>query len=394
MVLLAYVVTFLTILGVVQCLAGWLAVVRFAIQPKSVPSAFPPITILRPLYGAEPLLEEALVSCCTLTYPDFQIVFGLHHPGDPALGFVERLKLKFPKVDIAVVIDPTLHGANRKVSNLINMMPAVKHDLLVISDSDLRLPPDYLERLVVGMEAPNTGLVTAAYVGLPPEALGWKARLGATQISHNFLPGVVLSRILGREDCLGSTTMLYRATLERTGGLHALVNLLAEDNVLGRRVQELGMSVGLADTVVAATVPEATVREIWDHEVRWSRTIRVSAPIGLAASSVQYPLFWAITACALSDGAPWSLSLFAISWLVRAAVVVGIDGALWRKTQMRTRLSTLFLLPLRDMLSILEIVASYCIDDVVWRGHRIDANGTDDLPLATELSPVAPASGP
>ena len=367
MVLLAYVVTFLTILGVVQCLAGWLAVARFAIQPKSVPSAFPPITILRPLYGAEPLLEEALVSCCTLTYPDFQIVFGLHHPGDPALGFVERLKLKFPKVDIAVVIDPTLHGANRKVSNLINMMPAVKHDLLVISDSDLRLPP---------------------------EALGWKARLGATQISHNFLPGVMLSRILGREDCLGSTTMLYRATLERTGGLHALVNLLAEDNVLGRRVQELGMSVGLADTVVAATVPEATVREIWDHEVRWSRTIRVSAPIGLAASSVQYPLFWAITACALSDGAPWSLSLFAISWLVRAAVVVGIDGALWRKTQMRTRLSTLFLLPLRDMLSILEIVASYCIDDVVWRGHRIDANGTDDLPLATELSPVAPASGP
>lgn len=394
MTVLADVVAFLSILGIAQCLAGWFAVVRFAAPPASLPAAYPPITILKPLYGTEPLLEEALASCCDQIYPTFQIVFGLHHPADPALAVVERLKLRFPKADIAVVIDPTLHGPNRKVSNLINMLPSARYELLVISDSDLRVAPDYLERLVVSLEVPGTGLVTAAYAGLPPDALGWRARLGATQITHNFLPGVLLSRILGREDCLGSTAMLRRDTLERAGGLHGLVHLLAEDNVLGQRVRELGLSVALADTVVAATVPEATVRAVWDHELRWTRTIRVSAPIGLAASTLQYPLFWAGAACALSGGEVWSLGLFALSWLVRVAAVAGIDSALWRKTGLRTRWPTALLLPLRDGLSILEICASYWVDDVIWRGHRIDANGTAALPLTSQvISPVAPVSG-
>jgi ceramide glucosyltransferase len=394
MTVLADVVALFSILGMVQCVAGWLAVLRFAAPPSSRPSAYPPITILKPLYGTEPLLEEALASCFNQNYPDFQIVFGLHHSDDPALAVVERLKLKFPKTEVAIVIDPTLHGPNRKVSNLINMLPSARHELLVISDSDLRVQPDYLERLVVALEVPDTGLVTAAYVGLPPDELGLKALLGATQISHNFLPGVLLSRALGRQDCLGSTAMFDRDTLERSGGLHGLVHLLAEDNVLGQRVLELGLSVGLADTVVAATVPEPTVMALWNHELRWARTIRASAPIGLAASTLQYPMFWAAVAWAVSGGEAWSLGLFAGSWLVRAVAVAGIDRALWRKTGMRTRLSTLLLLPLRDMLSILEILASYCVDDVVWRGHKIDATGVATLPLAPQaISPGASVSG-
>lgn len=394
MTVLADLVALFSILGMVQCVAGWLAVRRFAVPPSSKPSAYPPITILKPLYGTEPLLEEALTSCFTQNYPDFQIVFGLHHSTDPALAVVERLKLKFPKTEVAIVIDPTLHGPNRKVSNLINMLAAARHDLLVISDSDLHVQPDYLERLVVASEVPDAGLVTAAYVGLPPDELGLKALLGATQISHNFLPGVLLSRALGRQDCLGSTALIDRDTLERTGGLHGLVHLLAEDNVLGQRVLELGMSVGLADTVVAATVPEPTVLALWNHELRWARTIRASAPVGLAASTLQYPMFWATVAWALSGGERWSLGLFAGSWLVRAVAVAGIDLALRRKTGVRTRLSTLLLLPLRDMLSILEILASYCIDDVIWRGHKIDATGVAALPLAPQaISPGASVSG-
>jgi len=394
MTVLAGVVAVFAILGMVQCVAGWFAVLRFTAPPSSRPQAYPPISILKPLYGAEPLLEEALASCFNQAYPDFQIVFGLHHSSDPALAVVERLRLRFPDTEIAIVIDPTLHGRNRKVSNLINMLAAARHELLVISDSDLHVQPDYLERLVAALEVPDTGLVTSAYVGLPPDGLGWKVRLGATQISHNFLPGVLLSRALGRQDCLGSTAMIYRDTLERSGGLHGLAHLLAEDNVLGQQVVELGLSVGLADTVVAATVPEATLSAVWHHELRWARTIRASAPVGLAASTLQYPIFWATAAWVLSGGEAWSLGLIAASWLVRAAAVIGIDGALRRKTGVRTRLSTVFLLPLRDLLSILEIGASYCVDDVVWRGHKIDATGIAVLPLAPQtVSPGASASG-
>src|SRR5208283_185030 len=102
---------------------------------------------------------------------------------------------------------------------------------------------------------------------LPAPDRGWPAKLGATQISHVFLPGVLLSRAMGRQDCLGSTAMLLQTTLERTGGLRALAHLLAEDNVLGQRVRELGLSIGLADTVPAATVPEESFRALWQHEI-------------------------------------------------------------------------------------------------------------------------------
>src|ERR1700733_6004882 len=237
MTFIAGLLAVLACLGLLQCLAGVSVVWRFAKgRGQGVLSSRPPaVTILKPLCGDEPLLEEALTSCFSQDYPTFQIVFGIQNPKDPALGVLERVRQRFPARDVAVVVDPTPHGPNRKVANLINMLPSARHGIGVISDSDLHLPPDYLERLVVCLERPGTGLVTSLYIGVPPTAKGWAARMGATQISHCFLPGVLLSRALGREDCLGSTAMLHRDTLERTGGLRGLVQLLAEDNVLGQR---------------------------------------------------------------------------------------------------------------------------------------------------------------
>jgi ceramide glucosyltransferase len=379
---------------VIQCVLGWLAVARFAASPAASPTEYPAVTILRPLYGAEPMLEAALASCFSLAYPNFQIVFGLHHQSDPALAVVERLRHRFPQIDIAIVVDPALHGPNRKVSNLINMLPSAAHEILVISDSDLHLPPDYLDRLVLALETPDTGLVTSAYFGLPAEAVGWQGRLGATQITHNFLPSVLMSRVLGRQDCLGSTTMIRKATLEQTGGLRALADLLAEDNVLGRRVRDLGLSIGLSDTIVAATVPEATVAALWHHEIRWARTIRVTAPLALAASTVQYPLFWAAMAVAVSGGALWSAGLFGMAWAMRISAMVGIDRALRPRTGFSLPPSTALLLPLRDLLSVVEVVACYCVDHVLWRGHKIGAVG-DAVPSVQPqwAQPEAPAVG-
>lgn len=383
--MVANIVAFVSVLGGLQCLVGWIAVAWFAARRSARPVHRPPVTMLKPLYGAEPLLEEALASCFAQDYPAFQIVFGLHGATDPALAVVRRLQARFPECDATVVVDPSLHGPNRKVSNLINMLPSARYDALVISDSDLHVPPDYLGRLVAELEKPGTGLVTAAYAGLPPPRLGWRAQLGATQITHNFLPGVLLSRALGRQDCLGSTTMLHRDTLARTGGLHSLAHLLAEDNALGQRVRDLGLSVGLADTVVAATVPEPSLRAMWHHEIRWMRTIGVSAPFALAASTLQYPLFWAALACALSGGAPWSLALYAGCWAVRALSVMGIDRALRRKMGRLAPMAALWLLPVRDILSVVEIAASYSVEDVTWRGHRMNVRGVAAHPIAPQL---------
>ena len=380
----------LACLGLLQCLAGWIAARRFAASPRPRLQNHPPVTILRPLCGDEPLLEEALVSCCRQAYPDFQIVFGVQNPSDAALAVVERVRARFPERDIAVVVDSTLHGQNRKVGNLINMLPAARHEVLVISDSDLQLSPDYLERLLAELEKPGTGLVTALYAGFPPAKQGWLLRLGTTQINHSFVPSVLMSRMLGRQDSLGSTVMLRRETLERAGGLGALAHLLAEDNVLGRNVRNLGLRVGLADTVTLATVPESSFRALWLHELRWTRTIREVAPWSLAGSVVQYPLFWAAIAALLGGGALWSVALFAAVWLVRAISAWEIDRALrYRAAQPLARVPV-WLLPLRDMLSVAEIVASFWIDDVVWRGHMLDANGGASRAPSVPITPCQP----
>jgi ceramide glucosyltransferase len=393
---LAYALALVTGLGLAQCLAGWILVIRFATQAKTLPARLPPVTILKPLCGDEPLLEEALASCCCQTYPEFQIVFGAQDIADPALAVAQRLRDRFPRRDIAIVVDDTPHGPNRKVANLINMLPSARHDVLLISDSDLHVTPNYLERLVAALEVPGTGLVTSVFVGLAARR-EWPARLGATNISHIFLPGVLVARTLGRQDCLGSTVMLQRQVLEDIGGLQPLATQLAEDNVLGQRVRGLGLTVRLADTVTAVTVPEASFRSLWQHEIRWARTIRGLAPIAHAASAVQYPLFWATMAFILSAGARWSVALFAFAWGVRAASARGIDRTLLPRLGRHAFAAPYWLLPLRDALSVLETIASYWSDEVIWRGHKLTAavgarkigGGT---PLAgTALSPITNA---
>jgi ceramide glucosyltransferase len=375
MSLIADVFAILALFGVVQSLFGWFAVTRFVRLPAAVPEERPGITVLRPMCGTEPMLEEALVSCFTQDYPNYQIVCGLQDPEDPALAVIERVRKRFPERDIAVVIDSTTHGQNRKVANLINMMAAAKHEILVISDSDIHAAPNYLDTLLGELQKPNTGMVTALYAGLPPKGSGLFERLGAMQINHAFLPGVMMSRLMGRQDCLGSTVMMTREVLERTGGFQALSDLLAEDNHLGRKVRELGLEIRLSYAVAAATVPENSLHDLWQHETRWTRTIRGLAPYALAASALQYPLFWALLSVLSSGFESWSLLVLAFSWMVRALAGGAIEAALQPRLQEQVRPAALWLYPVRDILSVSEIVATYGIDNVVWRGHKLYANG-------------------
>ncbi len=375
----------LACVGILQCVLGLVAVWWFAWAKRrggaSEPRVRPPVTILRPLCGNEPFLAEALASCFAQDYPDFQIVFGIQDPADPALAVLERVRQDFPDRDIHVVVDPTMHGPNRKVSNLINMLPFARHEVLVISDSDLHLPPFYLDSLVAELEKPAAGLVTTLYVGVPPHRKSWAAVLGATQINHQFLPGVLLSRAMGRQDCLGSTAMFRRDTLERTGGFPALVQLLAEDNVLGQRIRDLGLTIELAGVVPSATVPEPSFGPLWQHEIRWTRTIRALAPLSLCASTMQYPLFWSAGAFALSGGASWAGALFIASWLVRAICAKAIDRALHARLARRAPPTPFRLFPVRDLLSVIEIAASFWVDQVTWRGHRMRATGVVTHPV-------------
>lgn len=375
MSLIADVFGILALFGVLQSLFGWFAVFRFARLPAAVPDDRPGVSVLRPMCGAEPMLEEALVSLFSQDYPDYQIICGIQDPNDPALAVLERVRQRFPERDVTLVLDSTPHGQNRKVANLINMLPAAKHEIVMISDSDIHAAPNYLDTLVGELQKPGTGMVTSLYVGLPPKGSGLFERLGAMQINHSFLPGVLMSRMMGRQDCLGSTVMMTKDVLERTGGFLALSDLLAEDNHLGRKVRDLGLDIRLSFAVAAATVPENTLQDLWQHETRWTRTIRGLAPYALVASALQYPLFWALLTTMMSGFESWSLLLLLFCWLARALAGGGIEATLQPRLHGLVRPAALWLYPLRDILSVSEIVATYGIDNVVWRGHKLYANG-------------------
>jgi len=371
----------ITAAGMAQSAAGWLAVRRFSRQNPVLPAARPAVTVLKPLHGDEPLLEEALASYCAQDYPEFQIVFGVQNAADPALHVLRRLRARFPGVDMAVVVDPTPHGANRKVANLINMLPDAKHDVLVIADSDIHAAPDYLDSLVRSLADPGVGLVTTLYAGLPSgDSLA--GRLGAAGINYSFLPGALLARAMGRQDCMGATMALTRDTLDRIGGLHALSNHLADDAVLGRLVRAEGLSIALATTVPATTVPETRMPALFQHELRWARTIQSLVPVEFALSAVQHPLFWSALMVGTSGSAAWAWLAFIAAWLVRSLAAWGIGRQLGLAPGL-----PIWCLPLRDLLSVTVILASYRTNRVAWRGQTLRAMRPVLAPRAG-LSPV------
>jgi ceramide glucosyltransferase len=350
--------------GLIQAGTAVQALKRFNRQPRTQLETRPPISILKPLKGDEPLLEAALASFCTQSYPEFQLVFGVQDRHDPAIAVVERLQTLFPDLDIALVVDETRHGGNGKIANLINMWPAAKHDIIVIADSDVHVTPHFLERIVGTLHAPKVGAVTALYAGFASGS-SVAGRFGAAQINHIFLPGVLVGRMLGRQDCLGAAVALRRSTLIRIGGLPALLPHLADDAALGRLVRRLDLQVVLAPSLVVTTVSEETLPALFGHELRWARTIRALEPLTYSTTLLQYPIFWAAMTVLLSHARFWALGFAVFVWAVRS-----LEARAMARQLERGAFSG-WLLPMRELFSIVVLLASYLGNRVVWRGSSM-----------------------
>ena len=385
--LLASLVEIVTTCSFVAVALGLLATFRFSRTKCPCQFKRPAVTILKPLCGDEPGLHAALASICVQDYPLIQIIFGVRDQNDRALSTVSNIQAQFPHLDIETIVDPTTTGINPKISNLLNMMPSAKHDILLFSDSDLHVAPDYVAKVVDALFQPGTGLVTTVCTGLQTSP-GFVARLGAANITYSFLPSVLASRALGRADCLGTTMALHRDTLAKAGGLAALVRHVGDDNILGRRVRWLGLHVALAATVPATAVPETSLRALWQHELRWARTIRALEPFLFATSVLQYPLFWATIGVMFDKLSTLSVALFLTAWAVR-----GLAALCTARALRLAEPSPFWFLPLRDIMTACIVAASYLGARVVWRGHVMwtaghEANfvpapkaNTDSIPL-------------
>ncbi len=338
--------------------------------------SMPPITVLKPLCGAEPGLDEHLRSFCRQDYPEFQIVFGVRDAGDPACAVVKRLAAEFPSVPIELVINPQLHGTNLKISNLINMLPYARHDTLAMADSDAFVGSDYLATVTAPLLDQEVGLVTCIYRGTATGGI-W-SRLGAMYINEWYVPSVLLAWLFGYEGYVsGQTVCLRRDTLDALGGLRVMTNHLADDHRLGELVRGLGLRIVLSPYVVDGEHHEPTVASLTRHELRWMRTIHVLRPrsFRLIFITFSYPLAVLGLIAALSES-PFSAAawvLFGISLLARLVL-----HFVHRLRDDRALVSDLWLLPVRDVLICWVWCRSFFTSHVTWRGNEFDV-GSDGV---------------
>jgi ceramide glucosyltransferase len=357
---------------------------RKALSPRR--ASMPGVTILKPLHGAEPGLLENLASFCAQNYPGpVQIVLGVQDTGDDALAVVERFRAEHAACHIDLVIDATMHGLNRKVSNLVNMCRRVDHDIVVVADSDMRVDPDYLSRVVGALEQRGVGAVTCLYHGFA--ATGLWAQLFALGINAHFLPSVVVGRRLGlAQPCFGSTIAFKRKALAEIGGFIGVANCLADDYAIGAALRARGYKISIPPISIGHVCGKMSAQELWQREVRWARTIRSIEPVGYAGSIVTHVFPWALVA-ALAGIAPECLgpatALGACIASLGCRVVL-----LWRvERAFGLPRQSYCLIPLRDLLSLVVFVFSFFGRTARWKGRRYSFASDGTLVVVGSSSP-------
>jgi ceramide glucosyltransferase len=360
------------VLGSLYMLVAGQLTRRFLAQGVASPSSYPAVTIIKPLFGNEHALLSNLSGFCSQDYPGpIQYIFGVHDKNDAALDIVESLRRLHPTARISVVADARLYGPNRKMSNIMNMLPHAQHDILVFADSDVGVRPDYLRCVVGELQQPEVGLVTCLYRGVPDP--GFWPRLSANASNYHFLPSVVIGMALGlARPCFGQTIALRRATLDEIGGFGQFTHHLAEDHAIGAAVRKLGQKVVVPRMLVTHACVETSASQLVSHELRWSRTIRTIDPLGYLGSVLTHPLAFALLAIAFS-GASWcSLPLVLMALCARLALKQQLDRALGQTS------GDLWLVPLWDLASFAIFISSFLSKRVVWRSYPFNV-GRDGL---------------
>ncbi len=332
----------------------------------------PPVSVLKPLCGAEPGLYAHLRSFCEQQYPEFEIVYGVRDADDPACEVVRRLIREFPAVPMNLVVDSSLHGSNNKVSNLINMLPRVHHEILVMADSDASVGADYLAAVTAPLRDSGVGLVTCLYCGIPTSGI-W-SRLGAMYINEWYIPSVLLTWLFGYQSYVsGQTLCIRRSTLQAIGGLQVLADQLAEDYRLGELVRGLNLRIVLSPYLLNGEHHEPDLSSMTRHELRWMRTIRVLRPRSFLGIFVTFSLPIALLGITFASGVP-QISIAA--WSLFGVILVSrvLLHFAHRFRGQRSLLEDFWLLPLRDLLLCWIWCRSFFSSRVNWRGSEFDVD--------------------
>ncbi len=359
------------IAGSIYSILCLLAVAHFRTHPRRLSgydsSGWPGVTILKPVRGLEKNQEHNLRSACLQDYPEFQLVLSVQGPDDPALPLLKKIQEAFGSGRVSVVIGNRHVGPNGKIDNLLGALPHAQYDILVVSDSDVRLEPDYLKAIVAPLADPDVGCVCTLYKAVHAER--WFEKMELLTLNADFIPSVIFASVTGASKfCLGSSMAFRRGSLQEIGGLESLADYLAEDYEMGRRLWASGKKIAVVPYFVETVVDLKNLRRWWDHQVCWDQKTRAAQGKGFFATllirSVPFALLFA--AFRLLDGAGLMVLGGAIGLrLATAAVILG-----WGLRDPEG-LRGLALLPLRDLSALITWLLAFTKKTVRWRGAKL-----------------------
>jgi ceramide glucosyltransferase len=337
-----------------------LASIWHRLRPRRRGTVTPGISILKPVAGSEPDFYRALRSHAIQDYPEFEILFGIADPADPALIDIQRLQDEFPGISIRV-IRSTTDAPNRKVGKLTDLAREARYPLLLVNDADIEAPPHYLRDVVAPLEDTGTGVVTCLFRCHSPTLAGeWEA----FGVMAEFVPSTLAAPLIGINEFGLGATLCFRATdLARIGGFPALAHFIADDYQLAKHIVALGKRVELSQVVVTSGLQAPSLAAVWAHQVRWARTVRVSRFDGYIGLPVTFTSLWALLALAAGFPLPALLALAARYLMAAASAILVLRSTLV--------LRWLPLLPLRDLMGVAIWIAGLTSNTVTWRGRRL-----------------------
>jgi ceramide glucosyltransferase len=333
----------------------------------ALPSDFtPPISILKPIYGLDRDTYENYASFCTQDYPDYELIFCVSDEQDCAIPVIAKLASDFPQRRINLLIGSDPLGVSDKVNKLCRMAREARHEILAVSDSDVRVEPEYLRAIAAPFREPAVGAVTCLYRGLTDGSLA--ANLEAIGNSTDFTAGVLVAWLFAPVNfTLGATMATTKKCLAEIGGFESLVDHFSDDYELGNRIAARGHRVELSTLPVSIVYPRQTLADAFRHQLRWNVSIRFSRPAGHLGLIFTQALPLALLAAIFAPSAAWAISLLVGYLLLRgvSAWVVGVYGM--RDAGVRQHLE---LLPLRDAFAFIVWFASFFPQRIHWRGRE------------------------
>lgn len=338
----------------------------FSAAPPCSPEALP-VTILKPVKGMDTGSYENFASFCGQDYGgEVQLLFAVASADDPVISVIYRLMEEFGESRVSLVINPAIHGPNYKVSNLINAFSQARHGIIIVCDSDIRVPPDYLKNVTAHFSDPRVGLVTSLYRTSSAPTIA--TAIEATGFTTEMIPNVLVAlQLEGLSFALGASMAVRREALAAIGGFEALVDYLADDYQLGNKVHRAGWRIALDCTFVESMLGAEELLPVLARQLRWARTMRVSRPGGYLASGMTLPFPAILLAAFVAPSPAPALAAIALLYCVRLAV-----ATIFSRCFVRDRLlpAWLWLIPLRDMLAFFTWALSFLGNCVEWRGSR------------------------